>query len=77
LNQELKVKLIKLFEEHFFIGIVAFKTDIYRDRIYEWEREQKSFNNAVTHARGRSKLNSLLNYLNSITGGLKNYDILH
>lgn len=50
---ELKSKLIKLFEEHFFIAIVAAKSDIYKYHIYEWIKEHKDFNNAVTHAQDK------------------------
>lgn len=53
LTPELRAKLIKLFEEHFFIAIVAAKADIYRARITEWEREGENFRNAVTHARDK------------------------
>ncbi|RXG65860.1 hypothetical protein ES695_05815 [Candidatus Atribacteria bacterium 1244-E10-H5-B2] len=53
LTPELKAKLVKLFEEHFFIGIVAAKAGIYRYHIYEWRREQKSFNTDVTHAQDK------------------------
>ena len=53
LTPELSSKLIKLFEEHFFIAIVASKAEIYRYHIYEWIKEQKSFNTAVTHAQGK------------------------
>ena len=50
---ELRSKLIRLFEEHFFIAIVAAKSDIYRYHIFEWIKEQKDFNIAVTHARDK------------------------
>ena len=50
---ELKAKLIRLFEEHFFIAIVAAKADIYRARITEWEREGEDFRNDITHARDK------------------------
>ena len=50
---ELKAKLIKLFEEYFFIAIVAAKADIYRARIGEWEREGEDFRNDVMHARDK------------------------
>ena len=53
LTQELRSKLIKLFEEHFFIAIVAASSDLYRQQIEEWEREQKDFNADVTHARDK------------------------
>ena len=53
LTPELKAKLIKLFEEHFFIAIVAARSDIYKYHIFEWIREQKDFNIAVTHARDK------------------------
>jgi hypothetical protein len=50
---ELRAKLIKLFEENFFIAIVAASADIYRQQIEEWEREHKDFNANVTHARDK------------------------
>lgn len=50
---ELRAKLIKLFEKHFFIAIVAASADIYRERIYEWEREEEAFRIAITHARDK------------------------
>jgi len=50
---ELRSKLLRLFEEHFFIGIVAATSDIYRSQIFEWMREQKDFQTAVTHARDK------------------------
>lgn len=53
LTPELRSKLIKLFEKHFFIAIVAAKADIYRFRIYEWEKEQEDFRTAVTHAQDK------------------------
>ena len=53
LTPELRSKLIKLFEEHFFIAIVAASSDLYRQQIEEWEREQKDFHASVTHARGK------------------------
>jgi len=53
LTPELKSKLIKLFEEHFFIAVVAATSDIYRERIYDWQREQEDFRIAVTHARDK------------------------
>ena len=53
LTPELRSRLIKLFEEHFFIAIVAARSDIYRYHIFEWIREQKDFNIAVTHARDK------------------------
>lgn len=52
-TQELRTKLIKLFEENFFIAIVAAKSDIYRYHIYDWRREQKDFDTAVTHAQDK------------------------
>ena len=55
---ELRAKLIKLFEEYFFIGVVAAEEGNQRQRIYEWEREQESFN-ATTRTRDRSKINRL------------------
>jgi len=51
LTPELRAELIRLFEEHFFIAIVAASSDIYRYHIDEWRREQKDFNLAVTHAQ--------------------------
>ena len=53
LTPELKSKLIKLFEEHFFIAVVAARSDIYRQQIEEWQRERKEFNADVTHARNK------------------------
>ncbi|MBA7532441.1 hypothetical protein ES705_24667 [subsurface metagenome] len=53
LTPELRDRLIKLFEEHFFIAIVAARSDIYRERIYEWQKEQEDFRIAVTHARNK------------------------
>ncbi|MBA7592107.1 hypothetical protein ES708_34284 [subsurface metagenome] len=53
LTPELKAKLIKLFEEHFFIAIVAAEAGIYRRRIYEWKNEQEDFRTDVTHAQGK------------------------
>lgn len=50
---ELRAKLIKLFEKHFFIAIVAASADIYRARIQEWEREEENFRIDVTHARDK------------------------
>jgi len=53
LTPELKARLIKLFEKHFFIAIVVAKAGIYRQRIYEWERELEAFRTDVTHAQGK------------------------
>jgi len=53
LTPELKSKLIKLFEEHFFIAVVASRSDIYRSQIFEWIRERKDFQAAVTHAKDK------------------------
>ncbi len=50
---ELRSRLLELFEKHFFIAIVAATSDIYRQQIYEWIREQKDFQNDVTHARDK------------------------
>ena len=50
---ELRSKLLKLFEEHFFIAIVAARSDVYKYHIFDWIREQKAFNIAVTHARDK------------------------
>jgi len=52
-TQELRAKLLKLFEEHFFIAIVAAKAGIYRRRIYEWRNEDEDFRNEVMHAQGK------------------------
>ena len=52
-TQELRAKLIKLFEEHFFLWIVAAKAGIYKQRIIEWKREEESFRDDVTHAQGK------------------------
>ena len=48
---ELSVKLIGLFEEYFFVGMVAAEEGTHQQRIYEWEREQEAFRTDVTHAR--------------------------
>ena len=53
LTPELRSKLIKLFEEHFFLWIVSAEADIYKQRIIEWKKEQEDFRNAVTHAQGK------------------------
>ncbi|MBA7565312.1 hypothetical protein ES695_16180 [Candidatus Atribacteria bacterium 1244-E10-H5-B2] len=53
LTPELRAKLIKLFEEHFFIAIVAAEAGIYRRRIYEWKNEDEDFRNEITHAQGK------------------------
>jgi len=53
LTPELKIKLIKLFEKHFFLWIVSAEADIYKQRIIEWKKEQEDFRNAVTHAQGK------------------------
>ena len=53
LTPELKAKLIKLFEENFFIAIVAASSDLYRQQIQEWEREQVDFHAAITHAQDK------------------------
>ena len=50
---ELRAKLIKLFEKHFFLAIVAVEAGIYRRRIYEWQSEDEDFRNEVTHAQGK------------------------
>ncbi|MBA7538891.1 hypothetical protein ES705_31169 [subsurface metagenome] len=50
---ELRAKLIKLFEKHFFLAIVAVEAGIYRRRIYEWQSEDENFRNDVTHAQGK------------------------
>jgi len=51
LTPELRVKLIGLFEEYFFVGIVVAEEGTHRQRIYEWESDQEAFHNAVTRAR--------------------------
>ena len=48
---EIGVKLIKLFEDHFFIAIVAAKADIYRHHIYDWINASEELSIAVTHAQ--------------------------
>lgn len=53
LTPELKAKLIKLFEKHFFLWIVSAEADIYKQRIIEWKNELEDFRNAVTHAQGK------------------------
>ncbi len=50
---ELRAKLIKLFEKHFFVAIVAVEAGIYRRRIYEWKNEDEDFRNEITHAQGK------------------------
>jgi len=65
LTPELKAKLIKLFEKHFFLWIVSAEADIYKQRIIEWKKEQEDFRNAVTHAQGkwiRQQMELLKNY---------------
>lgn len=51
LTPEVYSKLIRLFKEHFFIGIVAAAADIYRQNIYNWRNAREDFNLAVTHAQ--------------------------
>ena len=51
LTPELFSELIRLFKEHFFIGIVAAAADIYRQNIYNWRNAREDFNLAVTHAQ--------------------------
>lgn len=53
LTPELFSKLIKLFEEHFFIAIVAASSDVYRQLIYDWQNDRKDFFDAVAHARDK------------------------
>ena len=53
LTPELSVKLIGLFEEYFFVGMVAAEEGTHRQRIEEWEREQEAFRAPLTHARQR------------------------
>jgi len=50
---ELRARLIELFEEHFFLVIVAASSDVYRTQIEEWEREHKDFHASVMHARDK------------------------
>ena len=50
---ELRAKLIKLFEEHFFMAIVAAESDIYRQDIEKWMHEGKDFLLAITHAKDK------------------------
>jgi len=52
-TQELRAKLLKLFEKHFFVAIVAVEAGIYRRRVYEWRNEDEDFRNEVEHARGK------------------------
>ena len=52
LTPELRSKLIKLFEEHFFLWIVSAKAGIYKSRIIDWKREQEPFRDEVTYAQG-------------------------
>lgn len=51
LSPELFAELIRLFKEHFFIGIVASSANIYRQYIYNWRNAREDFNLAVTHAQ--------------------------
>lgn len=51
LTPELFSELIRLFKEHFFIGIVASSANIYRQYIYNWRNAREDFNLAVTHAQ--------------------------
>jgi len=53
LTPELRAELIRLFEEHFFMAVVASRSDIYRQQIFEWIREQKGFQTAVIHAKDK------------------------
>ena len=53
LTPELRDKLIRLFEDHFFVAVVASRSDIYRSQIFEWIREQKAFQTAVSHAKDK------------------------
>ena len=50
---ELRSRLIELFEEHFFLAIVAASSDVYRTQIEEWEREHKDFHTSVMHAKDK------------------------
>ena len=52
LTPELKSKLLRLFEKHFFLWIVSAKAGIYKSRIIDWKREQEPFRDEVTHAQG-------------------------
>ena len=64
-TQELRARLIKLFEKHFFLAIVAVEAGIYRRRIYEWKNEDEDFRNEITHAQGkwiRQQMELLNNY---------------
>lgn len=51
LTPELYSKLIHLFEDHFFIAIVAAKADIFRSKIDEWLNDRVGFRDAVIHAQ--------------------------
>lgn len=51
LTPELFAELIRLFKEHFFIGIVASSANIYRQNIWNWRNAREDFNLAVTHAQ--------------------------
>lgn len=65
LTPELFSKLVKLFEEYFFIAIVAAKADIYRSRIYEWQNDREDFRNAITHGQDKwiaQEMEYLINY---------------
>lgn len=53
LTPELFAKLIRLFEDHFFIAIVAAKADIFRSLIDNWQNEREDFRNALTHAQDK------------------------
>lgn len=68
LTPELFSKLVKLFEEHFFIAIVAANADIYRSRIYDWQNDQEDFRNAITHAQDKwiaQEMDYLIKYAKS------------
>lgn len=68
LTPELFSKLVKLFEEHFFIAIVAANADIYRSRIYDWQNDREDFRNAITHAQDKwiaQEMDYLIKYAKS------------
>jgi hypothetical protein len=76
LNQKLRAKLLKLLEGNFFFRIVAFKERCNAREFMNGEVNRKLLIQ-ILRTQGKSELNRLLNYLNSITGGLRNYDILY
>lgn len=65
LTPELFSRLIRLFEDHFFIAIVAAKADIYNSRICDWQNEREDFRDAVAHAQDKwiaQEMDFLINF---------------